>query len=106
IVGHTSSNFITATPVTVLVETSPPQIFAVATTNIGTTAPTINWTNTQPARTQVFYGLGAYTNSTTPDFTSTTSHSQTLTGLAPLTTYHYRVESRNAAGVVASSSAL
>jgi hypothetical protein len=65
---------------------------------------TIAWTSNEAADSQVEYGLtSAYGSSTALDATLATAHSQTVSGLAASTVYHYRVKSRDAAGNLATS---
>ena len=50
------------------------------------------------------YGTSAgYGSTTSEDVSPVTSHTVTLTGLSPQTTYHYKVKSRDAAGLRAES---
>jgi len=109
VVRDTSSNFVTSAPVTVTVMNSAPQISSVMATVLSPQSVSITWKTNQQASTQVYFDAGAgsaYGSSTTADYTLTTAHSQTLSGLAAETTYRFRVESRNAAGVVAISGEL
>ncbi len=85
-------------------DTTPPVISAVGASGISSTQAVIAWTTGEAADTQVEYGLTtAYGSVTTLAGALTTSHAQTLAGLAPATTYHYRVKSRDAAGNLATS---
>ncbi|MBM4450830.1 MAG: redoxin domain-containing protein, partial [Chloroflexi bacterium] len=60
---------------------------------------TITWQSNQPATSQIEYGTTeSYGSMTATDTRLVTSHSATLTGLAPATTYHFRVRSKDAAG--------
>ncbi len=81
-------------------EDDTPAMFAgISASDIGSTTATIVWATNAPASTQVDYGTGAdYGESTTPETTPVTSHSQTLTGLTANTLYHYRVKSTDATG--------
>lgn len=64
--------------------------------DITQTSVTISWTTDVPATTQVSYGTTYnYTDKTSRIDTLTTEHTQTLSGLAPGTIYHYLVESGN-----------
>ena len=64
-----------------------------------TTSATIRWTSNEPATSQVQYGpTAAYGSTTTLNPATVTSHQQTINGLTPGTTYHYRVHSTDAAG--------
>jgi hypothetical protein len=79
---------------------SAPLITNVAAGSITSSGATITWTTNQAATTQVQYGTTtAYGKTTTLNSTLVTQHSQMLTGLSSATGYHYRVLSKNAAGV-------
>ena len=57
---------------------------------------TVTWTTDKAASSQVEYGLTtAYGSLTTPDVNTVTAHSETIAGLTPLTTYHYRAHSKD-----------
>jgi hypothetical protein len=61
----------------------------------------VAWGTSQPSDTQVDFGLtAAYGTTTTLDPLMLTQHVQPLTGLLPLTVYHYRVRSKSALGTV------
>jgi hypothetical protein len=75
-----------------------PAVSTVAATVSGTTA-TITWTTDEPSTSRVSYGTAAVTlgsTATAPGLV--TAHSVQLTGLAPMTRYHFRVASADAAG--------
>jgi hypothetical protein len=92
-------SFSTAAP-----DTTPPVISAVSASGITTTSATIGWTTDELANTQVEYGTtAAYGTMTTLDPALENAHSQTLSGLTPSTTYHYRVRSRDASNNLATS---
>lgn len=60
---------------------------------------TITWTTSEPAKGQVNYGLTtSYTASTTMETATSTTHSATISGLSPSTTYHYEITAMDAAG--------
>ncbi len=85
-------------------DTAPPFISAVSASNLTTTGATITWATDEPADGQVDYGLDTNYGSTTPLNTQpVTQHSVTLSGLNASTTYHFRVNSRDAAGHLATS---
>ena len=85
-------------------DTTSPVISNVASTGISGTGATITWTTNEASDTQIEYGASfAYGSSTTLDPSMVTSHSQSMTGLSPGTTYYYRVKSRDAAGNLATS---
>ena len=84
---------------TIVLDTTAPTISARTATSITTNSSTITWTTNEPATSRVDYGLTtSYGSTTTLDPALVTSHSVLLTGLAPNTTYNYRVRSIDAAG--------
>ena len=86
-------------------DTTPPIISGVSSSKIKITSAAVGWTTNEPADTQIQYGTTtAYGSSTTLSSMLSTAHSQALTGLTPQTVYHYLVESRDAAGNLATSS--
>jgi hypothetical protein len=90
-------------PVTIL-DTTPPLISAVAAKNLTTSGATITWTTDEPSDSQVDYGISAGYGASSPlNSQLVTSHSVTLTGLSASATYHYRVNSRDASGRLATS---
>ncbi len=85
-------------------DTSPPQISAVSTNNVTTTAATINWKTDENADSQVEYGLDTkYGSFSALDGNLVTSHAVTLSNLPANTTYHFRVHSKDASGNAAVS---
>lgn len=87
------------------VTTTAPTISAVQTGSVTTGAATVTWTTDQAADSQVDYGTtSSYSVSSPLDATLTTSHSVTISGLQAATLYHFRVDSRNAAGQLARGS--
>jgi len=79
---------------------SGPTISGVTSTSITTSGATVNWTTDVAATSQVEYGTTtSYGTLTTLNSTLVTSHSAQLSGLATNTLYHYRVHSKNSAGV-------
>ena len=76
-----------------------PAVSGIAASEIGETSAKITWTTDKPATSQVRYGPGANHNSeTAPDAKLVTSHTVTLTGLQPGTTYYFLVVSRDGCG--------
>ncbi len=62
----------------------------------GTSTAVISWLTDSPADSQVVYGTSpTYTASSGLNPAATTTHSVTLTGLSPQTTYHFAVKSSN-----------
>ncbi len=99
-----AGNTATATNVNVTVS-NPPLISGISASSITQTSALINWTTNVPADSQINYGtVLPYDSSTVLDPALVTSHSQLLSGLVENTTYHYQVLSRDATGVLASSS--
>ena len=79
-------------------------ISGIKTSNITDVSITISWVTDKPATSQMEYGTtDAYGSTTTLDQKLTTSHSITLTGLKPITTYHFKVKSEDASGNEATS---
>lgn len=85
--------------VVLTLEVPPPTIINVATPVTSATTADISWTTDQASTSQVEYGSTAnYGSITELDSSNVTSHTVTLTGLTPETTYHYRVRSTNENG--------
>jgi thiol-disulfide isomerase/thioredoxin len=86
-------------------DTTPPNIQSDPTISSTTeTGAVITWETDEPATSQVNYGKTETYGSTTPlDTNLSTSHSVTLTGLDPNTTYNFKVISTDAAGNEATS---
>ncbi len=85
-------------------DTIAPVIFDVRSSNITGTGATITWSTDEASDSQVEYGTTpSYGSSTVPNATMVKVHSQALTGLLPVTTYYFRVKSRDAAGNLATS---
>jgi N,N-dimethylformamidase beta subunit-like, C-terminal/Bacterial Ig domain/Purple acid Phosphatase, N-terminal domain len=104
VAADAAGNQTAATPITVTVNNVPPVITNVQAGGLTTSGATISWSTDVAASSQVEYGTStAYGSSTSLDSTLVTSHSQVLGGLAPATTYHFRVKSANAGGSLATS---
>jgi hypothetical protein len=94
-----AGNWSTSATDTIVLDTTAPTISGRTATNITGNSAQITWTTNEAATSRVEYGLTAsYGSSTTLDPTPVTAHSIALTGLAPNTTYNYRVRSIDAAG--------
>jgi len=90
--------------ITVTVDNDP-TVRAVNTKNLQQTTSRIAWVTSEPASGQVEYGLTtSYGSTTTLDSTRDQYHNHALAGLAPNTTYHYRVTSVDASGYSVTSS--
>lgn len=82
---------------------TPPQISSIS-SQPGSTTAVINWTTNEPASTEVLYGTDQNNlNQTYSDANLTLNHQAGLSGLNTLTTYYFRVRSRDAAGNVSTS---
>src|SRR5262249_39833308 len=89
--GHWATAAISGT---IVLDTTAPTISGRIASNITGSSATITWTTNEPATSQVDYGPTTSYGSTTPlDSTLVTAHSVTITGLAPSTTYNWRVRS-------------
>ena len=81
------------------IDTTISSIQSVSISSTTETGATITWKTDEPATSQVNYGKTETYGSTTPlDTNLSTSHSVTLTGLDPNTTYNFKVISTDAAG--------
>lgn len=97
----TSTTTVTTTIVTG--DTTAPVISNVQ-VNPSTSSAIITWTTDEASDSQVEYGLSSsYGSQTALDTNRVTSHSVTLSGLTAAATYHYRMESKDAAGNLATS---
>ena len=83
-------------------DTTPPVISGVQATDIALTSATIIWTTDEPADSVVNYGNTTALGLTASDASLVTSHSVSLGGLDPATTYYYEVQSTDGAGNTAS----
>jgi hypothetical protein len=93
---------------TTTVDTTNPVITFPVDPAIGPTSVSINWTTDELSSSQVEYGADtAYgalepsppdTDPSTGESVGVVTHSIVITGLQPLTTYHYRVKSKDTAG--------
>ena len=80
-------------------DTAAPAISARAATASADGSATITWTTDEPSDSRVDYGTSPTALTPTPtDAADVTAHSVRITGLAPGTTYHYRVRSEDPAG--------
>jgi hypothetical protein len=85
-------------------DTTAPSISEVSVSNITANGATISWTTDEASDSQVEYGLSSsYGSSTAVNGSMVTSHSQSLTGLSLATGYHFRVNSKDEAGNLATS---
>lgn len=84
-------------------DTKAPRI-AVLATRTGTSTAMVKWFTNERSTSQIAYGTTtAYGSVTTLDGNLTLFHSATIAGLAPNTTYHFQVMSKDASGNLATS---
>jgi hypothetical protein len=80
-------------------DTVPPNVLAIDYTFMSRGIVRIDWETDEPSTTQVEYGTTLAYGTKTPVHTLlVTSHSVVLSGLSDLTTYQYRVISKDLAG--------
>lgn len=85
-------------------DVTPPVVSGVYSSEITANSVRINWATDELSDTQAEYGTTASYGYKNPlDAAMTTAHSQVISGLAPSTTYNYRVLSRDASGNLAVS---
>ncbi len=77
-------------------DTTAPVISVISSGTPNATNATITWTTDEAATSVVDYGLTAGYGSTQSDASLVTSHSVTIVGLSPSTTYHFQVTSVDA----------
>lgn len=98
-----SNNYATSTSDSITVDNSAPMISSIA-SSTGEFTATISWTTDEAASSRVDYGSTDSYGSSSSTSALTTSHSISLTGLTAATTYHFRAQSTDAAGNIATSS--
>jgi len=75
----------------------PPVISSIE-VDVGTNQATITWSTNELSLTWLTYGLTSDYGEEEKSTDYTTSHSVTLTGLDPATTYHYQIKARDRSG--------
>lgn len=86
-------------------DTTAPVVSNVQATNVSSNSATITWTTDEISNSQVEYGATtSYGSLTSIDANLVNSHSQTISGLQPGTTYNYRVKSRDGSNNLVTSS--
>ena len=83
----------------------PAVISNVQATPLSATSATVTWTTDTPSSTGVNYGATTAFGNSSEDPAVTTSHSLTLSGLSPNTTYHYQAFSIDAYGQTTATTA-
>lgn len=95
----------TSTPPTATsTDTTAPIISGLMSMDITHTSAAIHWVTNEMADSEVRYGTSSAYGLTTATSTKVNTHHIVLNGLTPSTTYHYTVQSKDAAGNVATSS--
>jgi len=78
---------------------SPPVISSINAGSLSSTGAVITWTTNTASSSQVAYGTTTSYGTLSPlNSALVTSHSVTLSGLTPSTTYHYQVQSKDSSG--------
>jgi len=72
------------------------------TVSVSSTSAKISWTTNESSISWVVYGTSTDYGSEVKTTDYLTSHSLTLTGLSPETTYHYQIKSKDSAGNIGS----
>lgn len=80
------------------IDTTPPVISIVTSTNVTDSGATITWTTNEASNSIVTYGTTTSPTSEASDAAMVTNHSVTITGLSVATTYYYKVQSTDVAG--------
>ena len=79
-------------------------VSSVSTNGVTSTSANVTWTTNNAANSQVVYGTtSSYGSTTALDANLVTSHSVSLSGLNPATTYHFQIKSQDGSGSSASS---
>ncbi len=98
-----NGNYATSSAVTVTVDNTGPIISSIASSTAVTTA-TITWTTNEASDSRVDYGATSSYGTASTSASLVTSRSIVLSGLTASTLYHFRVQSADAQGNVATSS--
>ena len=95
-----AGNWSTAATDTIVLDTTTPTVSARTVTNVTSNSVTVNWTTNEAATSQIEYGPTTTYGSLIPlvDSNLVTAHSVLVPGLAPSTTYNYRIRTVDAAG--------
>ena len=93
-----ASNWSAATTDVIALDTTAPTISGLSVSAITNSTALITWTTNEPATSVVQYGTTTAYGQTAVDSILTTAHAVQLSGLAPVTTYNYRVRSTDGVG--------
>jgi hypothetical protein len=103
-VAEDTSGNVATSSITITVDNTPPVISAISSGTPGATSATITWTTNKPASSTIAFGPATAYGSASSSAVFTTSPSITLSGLTAASTYHFQVQSTDAAGNLATSS--
>ena len=84
-------------------DNTPPVITGVTTEDLSDTSATIHWMTDELANSTVDFGTNVSYGNLASNATMTVNHTLTLTNLIPNSQYHFRVRSRNTAGLQTNS---
>jgi hypothetical protein len=103
--ANSSQSYALSYPITLMNDTTPPQISNISANPVSNDTATITWTTDEFADSQVSYGVqsGQYTG-TGSDPLYAKQHVITLTAMIPGTTYYYRVRSADQSNNTSTSS--
>lgn len=87
-------------------DTAPPILSSISVTSLATSTATISWSTNEAGDSRIDYGTSVSYGSASTSASLSTSHTLRLSGLTPTTTYHYRVQSTDAASNAGVSSDL
>lgn len=108
-VGICPGSATTTPPTPPPADTAAPVISGQAVSGISSTTASLSWSTNEAATGKVYYGTTSpvdfATALTVSDATTMTAHALSLTGLTASTTYSYALESKDAAGNTATTSA-
>lgn len=99
-----ASSFDQTFKTTKLIDRDTPVVTDVTIPYQGPNAAVVQWLTNEPADSLVLYGVTSSYGLQRGDGARVTAHDLTLTGLQPLTTYHFQVKSKDAANNVGISS--
>jgi hypothetical protein len=103
--NYAFSDVAPASPSSPGTDTIPPAITDIKAEDVTPTTVTINWKTSEPASSEVNYGLNENYGLVTVDSARVTDHKMVLSSplMTPGTTYHFVIKNSDAAGNVASS---
>lgn len=84
-------------------DTNGPSFVSIATVSAGETESSIVWTTDEMSTGHIEYGETSSYGQNTAETALALEHAQTITGLTPGTTYHYRIVSKDQSGNVSYS---